>query len=253
MQKAQLEEILADKRAEVAKLNTSLLRNVRPSTRSLGYCIGTGRQTLAIWAHIMRRDAYDGVVRPDLDLVSTATQFQDLGIAALVVSTEARHWGGSRDDLVALDRSAQVPLVRHDYIVEELQLYESRRAGADAVVLHPGLVAPDVLQSFVRVLASMHMVAVALVHDRPELDRALEVEAPVVAISNRDPETGAVDLGVTVALAPLVPPSRSVVSCVGIHSREDLARLRGLVDAVCLGAALLRAADPHEYLRQLAG
>ena len=237
----------------MSKLNASLIRNVRPSTRALSYCIGTGCQALALWAHVARRDPYDGDVRADFDLVSTATRLSELGIAALVVSTESRHWGGSRDDLVALDRSTQVPLVRHDYIVEEMQLYESRRAGADAVVLHPGLVAPDVLRSFARVLASMHMVAVALVHDRTELERALEVEAPVIAISNRDPETGAVDLEVTLALAPLVPKSRSIVSCHGIRGHADIVRLRGVVDAVCLGTELLRAAEPHDFLRQLAG
>lgn len=248
-----LEQILADKRAEVAALNATLIRSVRPSTRDLAYAVGAGRESMSLLVEIKRRDPYEGEVRPDLDIAAFAAQIQELGIGALVVATESRHWGGSREDLVALDKIVQTPLVRHDFIVEELQLFESRRAGADAVFLRPALLAPDLLRSYARTLASMHMNAVLLVHDREELEAALAIETQFIAISNRHPETGAVDLGTTRALAPAVPKSRSVISCFGIHTAADVARLRGHVDAVCLGAPLLRAADPADFLRSLAG
>jgi indole-3-glycerol phosphate synthase len=247
-----LEEILQDKRAEVAKLNAATLRNVRPSSRDLGIAIGTGRQGLSLVIEVKRRDPFEGDVRPDLDLARTSAELEALGVAALVVATESRYWGGSRNDLVELDRRVQVPLLRHDFIFDELQLYESRRAGADAVLLRPALVQPPVLHGFLRTLASMHMSGVVLVHDRAELDAALEAGAHWIAVSNRDPVSGAIDLGRTLGLAPHVPASCALLSLFGIRTAADVARLQGRVDAIGLGTALLRAADPVAFLHQLA-
>jgi len=247
-----IERILADKRAEVAALNATMIRSVRPSTRDLAYAVGAGREAMSLLVEVKRRDPFEGDVRPDLDLAGFAAQLQDSGIGALVVATESRHWGGSSNDLVALDGVVQMPLLRHDFIVEELQLFESRRAGADAVFLRPSLLEHEVLRSFARTLAAMHMKAVMLVHDRAELEAALAVETQFIAISNRHPETGAVDLGTTLSLAPQVPKPRSVISCFGIRTAADVARLQGHVDAVCIGTPLLRAADHAVFLRSLA-
>ncbi|MFQ5600944.1 MAG: indole-3-glycerol-phosphate synthase [Candidatus Krumholzibacteriia bacterium] len=248
-----LEQILQDKRAEVARLDEKLVRNVRPSTRSLSYSIGTGRESMSLFVELKRRDPHEGDIRPHLDPVALANQLQEIGVAGLVVTTESRYWGGSRNDLVEIDRhGVQLPLIRNDFIVEEMQLYESRRAGADSVLLRPGLLDAPALASALRVVASMHMVGVVLVSNGDELDRALETDAPVIAVSNRDFETGVIDLERTLGLAPRVPASRSVLSCFGIRSAADVRRLRGQVDAVCLGSALLRAEDPVAYLTQLA-
>jgi indole-3-glycerol phosphate synthase len=248
-----LERILEDKRAEIATLNPTMIRSVRPSTRDLAYAVGWGRETLSLLVEVKRHDPFEGDVRLDLDVIAFGASLQEMGIGALVVATESRHWDGSRNDLVALDRTVQMPLVRHDFIIEEMQLFESRRAGADAVFLRPALLAPDLLRGFARTLAAMHMSAVLLVHDQAELEAALSVESQFIAISNRHPETGAIDLAVTESLAPRVPKSRSVISCFGIRTAADVARLRGLVDAVCLGTPLLRATDPAAFLRSLTG
>ena len=249
-----LDQILQDKRAEVAKLDEQLLRGVRPSARDVTYAIGTGRTDLVVFVELKRRDPWAGEMRPGLDLVAVAGRLQDAGASALVVDTESRHWGGGRDDLVALERQGmQIPLVRNDFIVEELQLYESRRAGADSVFLRPALLDGARLDSALRVAASMHMVGIVLVDSAPELERALEAAAPVIAISNRDLETGRIDLGKTLALAPRVPASRAVLSCFGIRTPDDVRRLRDCVDGICLGTALLQAADPAARLAELVG
>jgi len=246
-------EILADKRVEVATLNAAMIRSVRPSTRDFAYAVGAGRESMSLLVEVKRRDPFEGDVRPDLDVTEFAARVAELGIGALIVATETRHWGGSRNDLVALDRVVPMPLVRHDFIVDELQLYESRRAGADAVFLRPALLPVETLRSFARTLAAMHMGTVLLVHDTEELEAALAVESQFIAISNRHAETGAVDLATTLALAPLVPKSRSVISCFGIRTPDDVTRLQGHVDAVCIGSPLLRATDPAEFLRRLVG
>jgi indole-3-glycerol phosphate synthase len=201
---------------------------------------------------LKRRDPYAGDIRPDLDLPALADRLQEAGVAGLVVDTESRHWGGSRDDLVALERhGVQVPLVRNDFILDELQVYESRRAGADSLFLRPALLDDARLRSALRVAASMHMVGVVLVSDAEELARALAADAAVVAISNRDLETGRIDLGTTLELAPRVPASRSLLSCFGIRSAADVRLLRGKVDALCIGTPLLQAGDLAGFLVEL--
>lgn len=248
-----LEQILQDKRAEVAQLEERLLRNVRPSTRDLRYSIGTGRESLSLFVELKRRDPWEGELRPDLDLPALAARLEEVGIGAIVVATESRYWGGSREDLASLERrGVQVPLLRHDFIVEELQIYDSRRLGADSLFLRPALLPGERLQSALRVARSTHMVAVVLVANARELDAALATEAPIIAISNRDFDSGRLDLQTTLQLAPRIPASRSVLSCFGIRSAADVRAMRGTVDAVCVGTALLRAADPVAELAQLA-
>ncbi len=144
-------------------------------------------------------------------------------------------------------------MVRNDFIIDEMQLYESRRAGADAVVLRPCLLDEAKLASALRTTASIHMVGIVLVSNAAELDRALATEAPVIGISNRDLESGRIDLRTTLDLAPRIPASRRVLSCFGIRSAADVRALRGHVDALCIGSALLRAADPAALFAELAG
>jgi len=248
-----IDKILEQKRAEVAALNESLLRNVRPSTRNLSYTLGTGRSNLSVFVELKRRDPYTGEMGDGLDLGALAETLQPLGAAGFVVATEQLYWGGSRDDLIELDRRGlQLPLIRNDFIIEELQLYESRRAGADSVFLDADLLDDERLRSALRIVASMHMIGIVLVHNAPHLERALATDAPVIAISNRDRTTGAADIQTSLDLAPVVPPSRSVLSCFGIANSEQVARLRGHVDGICIGTALLRSDDPAAFLRGLA-
>lgn len=249
-----LEQILQKKRAEVAELNEAVLRNVRPSTRNLSYTLGTGRANLSVFVELKRRDPHVDDLPENLDLVHLAKQLQPAGVAGFVVATESLYWGGSRNDLIELDRAGvQLPLVRNDFIVEELQLYESRRAGADSVFLRAGLLDDSRLHSALRIVASMHMVGIVLVHDAAELDRALATDVPVIAISNRNAQNGASDVQNTLDLAPRVPATRSVLSCFGITSAADVDRLRGQVDGICVGSALLRSRDPLRLLQELAG
>ena len=249
-----LEEILQDKRDEIARLDAKLVRNVRPSARDLRYAIGTGREDTVFFAELKRQDPWEGAIRADLDFVSMATSLQEAGIGAFVVATESRHWHGNRDDLAALERGGvQVPLLRNDFILDELQIHDSRRLGADSVFLRPALLPADRLQSALRAARSLHMVAVVLVANGAELDVALTTDAAIIAISNRDLESGRIDLSATLTLAPRIPTSRSVVSCFGIGSAADVRALRGHVDAICLGTALLRAGDPVAFLAELVG
>lgn len=245
---------MRQKRTEVAGLNEGLLRNVRPSTRNLSYTLGTGRENLSVFVELKRRDPYTGDMPAGLDLFAFADEMQSTGAAGFVVATEGLYWGGSRDDLVELDRrGVQLPIIRNDFMIEELQLYESRRAGADSVFLRAALMDDAHMRSALRIVSSMHMVGVVMVHDAAELDRALATDAPVIALSNRDTASGEPDLDRTLRMASRVPASRSLLACFGITGTADVEQLRGHVDGICVGTALLRSPHPAALLLELAG
>lgn len=247
-----LEQILQDKRAEVGRLDERLLRNVRPSTRDLRLSLGNVQQQLSLFAEIKHRDPQAGDFTANRDIAAWVGSLQQLGIGALVITTESRHWGGSRDDLIALDRQGvPIPLIRNDFIIDELQLYESRAAGADAVFLRPAILDDAGLRSSLRILHSMHMTGIPLASTPAELERVLPLETPIVALCSGDPERGSTDVREISEMAARIPGPRSIVACFDIETGDAIRRLQGHVDAICLGTELLRAADPAAFLMRL--
>jgi indole-3-glycerol phosphate synthase len=247
-----LEQILQDKRAEVSRLDERLVRNVRPSTRDLRFSLGHGRQKLSLFAEFKRRDPQAGEIAQERDIVKWAEALQPLGIGALIVDTDSRSTGGSRDDLMVLDRHGlQIPLIRNDFIIDELQLYESRAAGADAVFLRPSLLDDGQLQSSLRVLQAMHMTGIPLVETPADLDRVLAMEAPVVALSTGEQVLQNPGVEGLLDMAAKIPGARSVIACFDIEDPARIRQLQGHVDAFCLGTGLLRSPDPATFLMQL--
>jgi indole-3-glycerol phosphate synthase len=247
-----LEDILKDKRAEVSRLDERLLRNVRPSTRDLRLSLGSGRQRLSLFAEFKRWDAGGEKITGAPDLPTWTETLQQLGVGALVVNTDSRTWGGSRDDLIALERQGvQIPLIRNDFIIDRLQLYESRAAGADALFLRPSLLDDESLESSLRVLHAMHMTGIPLVETPAELDRVLALEAPVLAVSRGEPTRREAGVEGLLQMAAKIPGSRSVIACFDIEDMAHIRQLQGHVDALCLGTGLLRSSDPATFLMQL--
>jgi indole-3-glycerol phosphate synthase len=195
---------------------------------------------------------------PHLDLIQLARTYADNGAAALSVLTEAEFFLGSLNTLHVLRFTHRVslPLLRKDFILSPAQLYETRAAGADAVLLIAAAL-PDNLE-----LADLHALALDLgltplveVHTLDELERVLRLpELRLVGINNRDLRTFAVNLDTTAQLRPHVPPGVRVVSESGIFHAAHVARFAALgVDAVLVGEALVTAPDIAAKVRELAG
>lgn len=166
--------------------------------------------------------------------------------------TEQRHFGGSLDDLREARAACRLPLLRKDFIVDEYQLHEALAAGADAVLLIVAALAQAELSALHRAATGIGLDVLVEVHDRVELDRALDAEAQIIGINNRDLRDFSVDLGRTEMLMTYVPSGTTVVSESGIAGPEQLQRLRGHgVHAVLVGESLMRAADPAATLVEL--
>ncbi len=207
-----------------------------------------------IIAEIKRASPSKGPLRPDLDPAAFARTYTANGAAAISVLTEPAFFGGSLADLTAARAATSLPVLRKDFLLDEYDLLEARAAGADAVLLLAALLDAAWLRSLRDYAADLGMAALVEVHNPAEMAAAIEAEADIIGINNRDLRTFAVDLDTTGRLAGLRPPDALLVAESGIHTPADVARLAGWgVDAILVGERLVTADHPGAALRALAG
>ncbi|MBA3264109.1 MAG: indole-3-glycerol phosphate synthase TrpC [Thermoleophilaceae bacterium] len=199
-----------------------------------------------------RRSPSAGTIREGASCAEIVRAYERGGAAALSVLTEEAHFGGSLADLREARGATELPVLRKDFTIDPYQLYEAKAAGADAVLLVVGAMTERELAGLHREAHALDLDAIVEIYDEDELDRALEVDADVLGINNRDLENFSVDIQRTFDLLADVPAGKVVVSESGIHSREQIEELEQVgVDAVLIGEALMRASDPEAAVREL--
>ena len=176
------------------------------------------------------------------------------GAAVLSILTDGEHFGGALADLRAARTATDLPILRKDFTLDRYQLYEAAAAQADAVLLIVAALSPEELAELHAEADALDLDCLVEVHDGEELATALEVDAEVIGINNRDLGDFSVDLDRTFELLADIPAGKTVVSESGIRSREQVEELERVgVDAVLIGETLMRADDPEQACRELAG
>jgi indole-3-glycerol phosphate synthase len=210
------------------------------------------RPGTSLIAEHKRRSPSAGSIREGASCAEIVNAYERGGAAAISVLTEEAHFGGSLADLREARSTTELPLLRKDFTVDPYQLYEAKVAGADAVLLVVGSLAPGALGSLYSLAQELDLDAVVEVSREDELEAALEVDADVLGINNRDLEDLSVDLDRTFDLIADVPAGKVVVSESGIHARHQIEELEQVgVDAVLVGETLMRAPDPEAAVREL--
>ena len=211
------------------------------------------RPGTSVIAEYKRRSPSAGEIRAGARVADVVRAYERGGAAAVSVLTEEDHFGGSLEDLRAAREVTELPILRKDFTIDPYQLYEAKAYGADAILLVVGALSNSTLGSLYGIARQLELDAIVEVHDEEELERALEIDADVIGINNRDLTDFTVDLGVTFELLVDVPAGKTVVSESGIHTRADVEELERVgVDAVLVGEALMRAPDPEAACRDLA-
>src|SRR5947209_956830 len=243
---SRLEEILRAKRHEIDELRprrdelhrAALLRN---DFRGLGAALQLGEGKLALIAEVKKASPSAGVMVESFEPVAIAKNYARAGVEAISVLTDERFFQGHLDYLQLIREAVAQPLLRKDFIIDSLQITEAAAAGADAILLIVAALEQDQLIALLETAAAYQLDALIEVHTFHELDRALETEARVIGINNRNLATFQIDLGVTERLSEEVPEEIVLVSESGIRTAEDLARIKACgVDAVLIGEALMR-------------
>jgi indole-3-glycerol phosphate synthase len=210
------------------------------------------RPGTSLIAEHKRRSPSAGTIREGTSCADVVRAYERGGAAALSVLTEEAHFGGSLADLHEARAASELPVLRKDFTIDPYQLYEAKAAGADAVLLVVGAMTQGELASLYREAHSLDLDAVVEIHNEEELDRALEVDADVLGINNRDLEDFSVDIQRTFDLLADIPAGKVVVSESGIQNRHQIDELEQVgVDAVLIGEALMRAPDPEAAVREL--
>jgi indole-3-glycerol phosphate synthase len=253
-----LERIVASTREEferrrratpLARLEAAL--DQRPEGRPFGEALA--RPGISLIAEHKRRSPSAGVLREGATVGEIAQSYERGGAAALSILTEGAHFGGSLEDLQEAVAATELPVLRKDFILDRYQLYESAAAGADAILLIVAVLDHDDLYELHREARGLDLDVLVEVHDEDELLRALDVDADILGINNRDLADFSVDIERTYELLSDVPAGKTVVSESGFTTREQLEDLdRVGVDAVLIGETLMRARDVEAACRTLA-
>ena len=261
-----LDRIVEKKREEIAALKRLRplaeirreLRDAAPARDFRGALVG---KPCAIVAEVKRSSPSKGRFLEDFRPVEIARTYERSGAAAVSVLTEKHFFEGDGAYLTAIKEAVAIPVLRKDFIFDPYQIYESKRLGADALLLIAALFDTSRLGYFIALTEELGLTPLVEVHDREELGRALEAGARVIGINNRNLRTFVTDISTTVDLISEIKGAgiksagdRLVVSESGIASRGDIERLMAAgADAFLIGETLIRAGDIAGKMRELLG
>lgn len=219
----------------------------RPSFRA-----ALRRSAVAVIAEVKRRSPSAGSIQEDLDPGARAALYEAHGAAALSVLTDGPFFGGSMDDLRLAAERCSLPILRKDFILDEVQILEARAAGASAVLLIARVLPPRRLESLLRYAEDLGLEALVEVHAAPELAVAVECKAGIIGVNSRDLDTFAIDTRAAWQLLRHVPADRIAVAESGLARKEDVIRVAEAgADAVLIGTALSAATSPGGLLDEL--
>lgn len=211
------------------------------------------RDRINIIAEIKRASPSKGVINDTIDVAATAKSYASGGSAAISVLTEGQYFGGSLADLKTARAAVDIPLLRKDFIVDAIQIYEAAAAGADAVLLIVAALSTRELNELLTLVRDeLAMDALVEVHTAAELAAAAAAGADIIGVNNRDLHSLAVSLDVSRGLINERPDGALMIAESGITTRGEIDELRGLgFDGFLIGETLMRSGDLGGTLRSL--
>jgi indole-3-glycerol phosphate synthase len=209
-------------------------------------------QRLRIIAEVKKASPSRGVLKSDLDPAKQAVAYAGAGACAISVVTEEDFFQGDLGWVGKIRDASTLPVLRKDFVYEPFQVYETRAAGASAILFIVAMLQPAELKDLIALAHSLTLDALVEVHDEIELGEALESGASIIGVNNRDLKTFNVDLQTSLRLAKMIPDDRLFVVESGIHSKDDIQLLLDAgADAFLIGEHFLTSADPAAALRGL--
>ncbi len=193
-----------------------------------------------------------GVISEDFPYLDIALSYQAAGADAVSCLTEPKWFLGSDDIFQAVRREMAIPMLRKDFTVDEYQIYQARRMGADAVLLICALLDTDTIARYLDLAHSLGLGALVEAHDEAEIQSAVRAGARIIGVNNRNLKDFSVDFSNATRLRDLIPPDHIYVAESGVTSPEDVAALRRIgADAALMGEVLMRAKDKKAMLQAM--
>lgn len=207
---------------------------------------------LSLIAELKRKSPSKGMLRERFDPVHLAQTLQEAGAAALSVLTDEAYFGGHLEFLRDAKQFTEIPVLRKDFIVDPYQVYEAAAYQADAVLLIVRILTEEALIACMQATDRLGVEPFVEVHSESELKTALSVGARIIGINHRDLRTFQLDPTLSEKLIPKIPAGKIIVAESGIHTTEEVQRMKRLgVHAVLIGEALMTAPDPAAKIKEL--
>ena len=242
-----LDKIVEHKRKEVKEL--------KRKRRSLKEKLAADK--ISLLAEIKKASPSKGLIQPEFNPTAQLKAYEQAGAAGISILTDQKFFQGSSQILQQMRKLTELPILRKEFIIDPLQIYESFFIGADVVLLIAAILSDQKLKSFLALCRELKLEAVVEVHNLEELKRVLETEAEIIGINNRDLNDFSVDLKTTAELSAELEKldqrhNHYLIAESGIKSREDIDYLKEIgVDGVLIGETLMRAESPKAKINEL--
>ncbi len=192
------------------------------------------------------------VIAEDFDYCKIAMEYERAFASAISVLTEPTYFQGSNAYLAEINRQVLIPTLRKDFTVDEYMIYEAKTLQASAILLICAILTDDQLKRYMEIAHELGMSALVECHSEGEVERALNIDARIIGVNNRDLQTFEVDTNTSLRLRHLVPKEKLFISESGIQTAEDVAKLYECgVDGVLIGETLMRSGDKSKKIREL--
>ncbi len=257
-----LDKIVAEKNLEVAKLRSRAgkLKQAAAARKDFRDFAGALHRDddIALIAEVKKASPSAGIIQKDFDAIRIARDYDAAGASALSILTDEKFFQGRVEYLQLIRDAVKLPLLRKDFIINELQIHESVALGADAILLIVGILDDAQLKGFREFATQMRLAVLVEIHDEAELDRALVSGAEIIGVNNRDLRDFTVSLATTEKLAAKLKRGMcskyTLVAESGIHTRADVERLaKAGTNAILVGESLMRSGDIGAKVRELIG
>ena len=210
------------------------------------------KEGIRLIAEVKKASPSKGVMLKDLDPIGLASLYEQCGASCVSVLTDEKYFQGSLDDFIHVHRGIKLPCIRKEFVIDPYQIYESRAASADAILLIVRILSDEQLREYREIAESLGMAVLVETHDQEEISRALDTGARIVVINNRDLGTFDVDYKRSLELKKHVPGGVVLVSESGIHTREQVQALDdGGIDAMLIGEAFVTSSNIASKVREL--
>lgn len=252
-----LDTIVDAKREQLAQLRArrqELQQAARRAAPTRGFAAALRGPEVRVIAEFKRRSPSAGWIHEQANVASVVRAYESAGTAALSILTDQDFFGGSLADLEEGRKVSRLPVLRKDFIIDEIQLWEARAAGADAALLIVRILDRTHLQELLATAREIGLDVLVETHDAAEVEIALRAGADVIGVNNRDLSTFSTDAGLVLRVLPDIPAETVVVAESGIRDRATIERygVAG-IDAVLIGESLMREADPGVAAREFVG
>ncbi|TCZ81207.1 indole-3-glycerol phosphate synthase TrpC [Paenibacillus albiflavus] len=257
-----LDRIVASKQIEVSQLKEGLsINEAEKVIAELPPCLGferhltaNKRRPMGLIAEVKKASPSKGLIRADFDPVGLAIDYERAGADCISVLTDQTYFQGNNDYLTMIRRHVNVPLLRKDFTIDPLQIYEARMIGADAVLLIAAILTDKQLRQYLNLTRQLGMDALVEVHDQDELERALTLDVSLIGINNRNLRTFETSLSTTENLISLVPSHCTVVSESGISGSDDIEYLyQAGARGVLVGEHFMKQHSVYDAVNHLMG